>query len=153
VIVAPPGGAGVTSPTTPRTEPPAVVDVGLMPNASSDGIAGTSGSTRRTAPCSPLSLLPYDAWIIPHWLKFASLVVTVNDALRLPAGTVTCCVPLLLPVTWTDAPPAGAGPVSVTVPVADVPPTTAGDVNVTVERLGAGAVDPAGLIVSRACGA
>src|SRR3954470_18909171 len=60
-IVAPPGGAGVTSPTTPRTEPPAVVEVGLMPNASSDGIAGTSGSTRRTAPCSPLSLLPYDA--------------------------------------------------------------------------------------------
>ena len=56
-------------------------------------------------------------------------------------------------VVGTDAPPAGAGPVSVTVPVADVPPTTAGDVNVTVERLGAGAAEPAGLIVSRACGA
>src|SRR6185295_10022057 len=145
--------AAVTSPTVPRTEPPAVVELGLTPNASSDGVAGTSGSTRRTAPCSPLLLLPYDAWIMPHRLKYASLVVIVNGALRPPAGTLTNCVPLLLPVTWTDAPPAGAGPVSVTVPVADVPPTTAGDVNVTVERLGAGAAEPAGLIVSRACGA
>jgi len=80
-IVAPPTGAGVTSPTVPSTEPPAVVDVGFMPNANSDGIAGTSGSMRRTAACSPLSLLPYDAWIITHRLKFASAVVTVNDAL------------------------------------------------------------------------
>jgi hypothetical protein len=34
-------------------------------------------------PCSPLSLLPYDARIMPHRLKFASVVVIVNDALRL----------------------------------------------------------------------
>src|SRR5262249_58003061 len=57
-IVAPPGGAGVTSPMVPSTEPPASVEGALMPNASSAGIAGTSGSTRRTAACSPLSLLP-----------------------------------------------------------------------------------------------
>src|SRR3954467_6024143 len=30
-IVAPPGAAGVTRPTVPRTEPPAIVDVGTMP--------------------------------------------------------------------------------------------------------------------------
>ena len=40
-----------------------------------------------------------------------------------------------------------------TEPVADVPPMTPGDVNVTVERLGAGAAEPAGLIVRRDCGA
>src|SRR5258705_10794347 len=93
-----------------------------------------SGSTRRTAPCSPLSLLPYDAWIIPHWLKFASPVVIVNDALWLPAGTGTCCVPLRLPGTWTHAPPAGAGPVSVTLPLADGAPPPAGHGNLTRER-------------------
>src|SRR5687767_12003713 len=55
------------------------------------------------------------------------LVVMVNVALAAPAGTVTLAgteaAPLLLE-SATCAPPAGAGPFSVTVPLAVVPPAT-----------------------------
>src|SRR5207302_9011657 len=58
-----------------------------------------------------------------------ALVLTVNVALLAPAATVTLAgtvaVDVLLLVRVTAAPPAGAGPLSVTVPVEDcAPPVT-----------------------------
>ena len=70
-----------------------------------------------------------------------ALVVTAKVALVAPAGTVTLegtlatAVLLLESVTW--APPAGAGPLSVTVPVEDcTPPTTLVGFSVSDERGG-----------------
>src|SRR3989454_10164604 len=56
-----------------------------------------------------------------------ALVVTVNVVLVAPAGTVTLpgtVAAVLLLDRVTDAPPAGAGPFSVTVPVELPPPVT-----------------------------
>ena len=70
-------------------------------------------------------------------------VCTVKVALVAPAGTVTLegtlatAVLLLESVTW--APPAGAGPLRVTVPVEDCkPPTTLVGFSVSDERGGGG---------------
>ena len=55
-------------------------------------------------------------------------VVIANVALVAPAVTVTlagtCAADVLLLVRVTTAPPDGAGPVKVTVPVDEVPPIT-----------------------------
>jgi hypothetical protein len=56
-----------------------------------------------------------------------AFVVTVNVAVVLPAFTVTVggtVAAALLPDNVTTAPPPGAGPVRVTVPVDGLPPTT-----------------------------
>src|SRR5258705_413574 len=56
------------------------------------------------------------------------LVLTVNVALVAPAATVTLAgtraTVVLLLESATCAPPAGAGPLNVTVPVDEFPPTT-----------------------------
>ena len=68
-----------------------------------------------------------------------ALVVTVKVALVAPAGTVTlegtlaAAILLLESVTW--APPAGAGPLRITVPVEDcTPPTTLVGFSASEER-------------------
>src|SRR5437660_373350 len=57
-----------------------------------------------------------------------ALVLTVKVALAAPAGTVTLegtVAAAVLPLeSATCAPPAGAGPLSVTVPVEELPPVT-----------------------------
>jgi hypothetical protein len=57
-----------------------------------------------------------------------AFVVTENVALVAPAATVTfagtCAAVVLLLVSDTLAPPVGAAPLNVTVPVDDVPPVT-----------------------------
>ena len=57
-----------------------------------------------------------------------ALVLTVNEALVAPAATVTLegtlAVVVLLLESATCAPPAGAAPLSVTVPVEEFPPVT-----------------------------
>src|SRR5712671_2545402 len=67
-------------------------------------------------------------------------VFTVKVALVLPAGTITLEETLAAPLpleSITCAPPAGAGPLSVTVPVEDCsPPMTLVGFNVSEERVG-----------------
>src|SRR5262245_31307120 len=89
---------------------------------------------------------------------FTCGAVIVKLALVLPAGTVTfggvTTSPSMLPLSHTDAPPAGAGPVSVTVPVVVPPPPVmlllASD---KAARLGAGVGLPAGMTASQFSGA
>jgi hypothetical protein len=81
-----------------------------------------------------------------------ALVFTGNVALVAPAGTATLeatlAAPLLLE-SATCAPPAGAGPLSVNVPVEDcTPPITLVGFSVSEERVGAGG--SAGVTVSEA---
>ena len=71
-----------------------------------------------------------------------ALVVTVNVALFAPAATVTLAgtratVVLLLEST-TCAPPVGAGPLRVTVPVEEFPPTKLAGFSVRDVGVGAG---------------
>ena len=70
-----------------------------------------------------------------------ALVVTVNVALVAPAGTVTLAgtVAAVLSLdSVTCAPPAGAGPSSVTVPVELLPPVTVVGLSASEERPAAG---------------
>src|SRR5712664_4034077 len=72
-----------------------------------------------------------------------ALVLTVKVALIAPAATVTLdgtlAAVVLLLESVTCAPPAGAAPLSVTVPVEDcVPPTTLVGLSVSEESVGAG---------------
>ncbi len=67
-------------------------------------------------------------------------VETVNVALVLPAGTVTLAgtvaIDVLLLLNDTDTPPAGAAPLSVTVPWDVLPPTTLVGFSVTEPNAG-----------------
>src|SRR5947209_7133365 len=83
---------------------------------------------------------PYAAERVTPVFAGTVRVVTVNVTVWLPAGTVTpggtaAAVPLLRRAT--AAPPAGAGPVSVTVPVTGFPPETFEAESRRVERTGA----------------
>jgi hypothetical protein len=74
-------------------------------------------------------------------LLATALVVTVNVAEVAPPATVTfadtCATAVLLLLSVTTSPAAGAGPVSVTVPVDEVPPVTV--VGFKLTKLGTGA--------------
>jgi len=74
-------------------------------------------------------------------LEDLGLVVAVKVAVVAPAGTVTdagtWAVAVLELVSVTNAPPAGAAAVNVTVPVDEVPPTT--EVGFTLTPLSAAA--------------
>ena len=71
-----------------------------------------------------------------------ALVLTVKDALVAPAATVTLegtlATVVLLLESVTCAPPVGAGPLSVTVPVDEFPPVTLVGLSVNEESVGAG---------------
>ena len=71
-----------------------------------------------------------------------ALVLTVNVALLAPAATVTVAgtvaVDVLLLERETTAPPMGAGPLSVTVPVEGDPPVTLVGFSVSEETVGRG---------------
>ena len=82
----------------------------------------------------------YDAEIVTGVDVVTALVLTMNVALLAPAATVTLAgtvaVDVLLLERETVAPPAGAGPLSVTVPVEGDPPVTLVGFNVSEERVG-----------------
>jgi hypothetical protein len=68
-------------------------------------------------------------------------VLTLKVALVAPAGTITLEGTLAAPLSLesaTCAPPAGAGPLSVTVPVEDDPPITLDGLSVSEETVGRG---------------
>jgi len=71
------------------------------------------------------------------------LVLTVNVALVAPAATVTLegtvATDVLLLESATCAPPDGAGPLSVTVPVEEFPPVALVGLNVSEVSVGGGA--------------
>ena len=77
-------------------------------------------------------------------MEVTGLVVTAKVAVVAPAGTVTVVGTWAAAVIELDnaiaAPPAGAGPLSVTVPVDGVPPTTEVGISVTEFRTGADTV-------------
>ena len=81
-----------------------------------------------------------------------ALVLTVNVALVAPAATVTLdgtrATVVLLLESATDAPPAGAAPLNVTVPVDEFPPVTL--VGFNARELSVTAGEAAGCTVSEA---
>jgi hypothetical protein len=79
---------------------------------------------------------------IEEMVKVAVLALAATVTL---AGTVAADVSLLLRVT--SAPPTGAGPLSVTVPVEDTPPTTDVGVAVILVKVAALIVNPAVCVV------
>jgi hypothetical protein len=74
-------------------------------------------------------------------LVLTGIVLTTNVAVLLPADTVTlaatCAALLLLLARVTTAPPAGAGPLSVTVAVEELPPVTLVGFKVSADGVGA----------------
>ena len=78
---------------------------------------------------------PLVAEIVTDFEVVTALVVTVKVAVVLPAGTVTLAstvaTDVLLLVRVTTAPPDGAGPVKITVPVDEVPPFTEAGLRLT----------------------
>src|SRR5437773_1913670 len=84
----------------------------------------------------------YEAEMVAGVDVGTAVVLIVKVAVLLPAGTVTLegtLAAALLLESATCAPPAGAGPLSVTVPVDDcVPPVTLVGFNVSEETVGRG---------------
>ena len=125
VTCAPPDGAGPLKVTVPVEEFPPVTLAGLIVKEVRVGRGGGAGVTvseadRVAPPKAPEILTVVDAATV--------LVLTVNIALVAPAATVTLAGTLAAAVLLLDrvtcAPPVGAGPLSVTVPVDEFPPIT-----------------------------
>jgi hypothetical protein len=141
LTTAPPVGAALLSVTVPVEEVPPATDVGLTLTPESVAPAGAVVTVRIAVRLTRL----YRAVIVAVLLEVTAYVVTVKVAVVAPAATVTedgglaTLVRLLDRVT--TIPPAGAGPVKVTVPIEGVPPATEVGSRLTEARAaGAGTV-------------
>ena len=120
--VAPPAGAAPLSRTVPVADPPLVTVVGLMVKPVSE-TAGAGGLTVRLA----VRLVPPRvAFIVADVVAVTVPAVIPNVAELFPVATVTLAGTAAGAVleSATVAPPAGAAPLSVTVPVATPPLAT-----------------------------
>jgi len=133
VTTAPPVGAGALNLTVAVEEVPPTTDVGL-----SVIVLRTAAVTVKLAVC----VAPKVAEIVSGVFVATEVVVTVKVAEVALAATVTldgtCAAAILLLNRVTTAPPAGAGPFSVTVPVEELPPST--DEGLRLTKASAGAV-------------
>ena len=98
-----------------------------------------------------------DAWMMTQLGRATRGGVTGKSTLVRPAGTTTSrgatTPPFMLPLTRICIPPAGAGAVSVTVPVPAFPPTRVDVLSVIVDTAGSAAGLPAGSTTSHTPGA
>ena len=137
VTAAPPVGAALVSVTVPVEELPPVTLVGLAVTADTLGAAATGFTVRVAVRVAP----PKAPVIVTLVDEPTDAVVTANVALVAPAATVTLegtvATAMLLPVSDTTAPPKGAAPVNVAVPVAELPPTTVDGLSDIAESEGA----------------
>jgi hypothetical protein len=123
----PPAGAGDVSVTAPCDEAPPVTLAGFTATVESDAGGGGAGggvtvsvALRAVPPNAPLIVRDVDA--------VTDAVLTVNVALKAPAGTVTLAgtvaALVLLLDSVTTAPPEGAALVRLAVPCDVLPPAT-----------------------------
>ena len=136
---APPDGAGPLSVTVPVEEFPPVTLVGLNVSEVRVGVGGAAGFTVSEAVLvTPAKV----AEIVTVVDALTALVLTVNVALVAPSATVTLegtvATDVSLLESATCAPPDGAGPLSVTMPVEEFPPVTLVGLNVREVRVGVG---------------
>src|SRR6266850_1425537 len=141
--VAPPAGAGPLSVTVPVEDcPPPTTLAGFRVSAARVGGGGGAAVTVSEA---ALLTPPYDAEIVTAVDRATLLVLTVNVALVAPAGIATLegtlAATVLLLESVICAPPAGAGPLSVTVPVEEFPPMTLVGFSASEERERTGATE------------
>jgi len=140
MTVTPPAGAGALSVTLPVEDctPPMTV-LGFKVSEDSVGGGGGGGFTVSEAVLvTPAKV----AEIVTVVDALTALVLTVNVALVAPSATVTLegtvATDVSLLESATCAPPDGAGPLSVTVPVEEFPPVTLVGLNVREVRVGVG---------------
>jgi hypothetical protein len=142
VTISPPTSAGLSRVTVPETDVPPVTLVGDIETERSE--AGGGGSTARIA---VVETELYVAVIVTLWVLATAVVVTVKVAAVAPCGTVmlagTPATDGALLDRETTAPPTGAAPSRVTVPVAGFPPTIVAGLRLTDAR----AAGPGGLTV------
>jgi hypothetical protein len=133
VTTAPPVGAAPVKVTVPVELLPPTTAVGLVVTDDKDTGAITVSVALWMTPSVPV--------ITDDVLLATALVVTTKVADVLPAGTVTkgdtCAAAVLLLCRVTTAPPVGAAPFSVTVPVELFPPTTEVGFNERAESVAA----------------
>jgi len=144
-MAAPPLGAGPLRVTVPIEGDPPVTLAGL--SAIVESVAEPVGVTVSEA---VLVAPAYDAEIVTGVDAVTALVLTVNVALLAPAATITLAGTVAAAVLSlereTAAPPLGAGPLRVTVPVDGDPPVTLVGLSATAESV----AEPGGVTVSEA---